>query len=72
MNQAHDDLLKVTLEPGYSQGLAASRAEVLELARTSVFAGKGRPADHRPREVNVPYDLLPACLALLAEVRAGC
>lgn len=71
MNQAYDELVALPVEAGYSQQVAVGRAELLDLMRTAVITRKGKTLDAAERQAIIPYDLLPACLALLAEVCHG-
>jgi hypothetical protein len=67
INQTYDELMMAPVEPGYSQQTISGRAELLEIVRRDIITSKGKIADKR--EVNIPYDLIPGALALMAEVR---
>lgn len=66
INQAYDELTMAPVEPGYSQETLSCRAELLDIVRRDIITSKGR--DYDMREVNIPNDLLPGALALMAEV----
>eukprot|EP00195_Chlamydomonas_chlamydogama_P009511 CAMPEP_0202892288 /NCGR_PEP_ID=MMETSP1392-20130828/2032_1 /ASSEMBLY_ACC=CAM_ASM_000868 /TAXON_ID=225041 /ORGANISM="Chlamydomonas chlamydogama, Strain SAG 11-48b" /LENGTH=766 /DNA_ID=CAMNT_0049576185 /DNA_START=50 /DNA_END=2350 /DNA_ORIENTATION=+ len=66
ITKAYDDLIETPTEPGYSQATVEGRAELLDIARSEIIAGKSQGPD-RPY-VTIPYDLVPGALAVLAEV----
>eukprot|EP00798_Chlamydomonas_sp_ICE-L_P014103 gene14103-20060_t len=68
LNQAYDDLVESPLEQGYSKETIQGRMELLEIARHDVITNKSCRPELRSKEVTIPYDLIPASLAVLSEV----
>lgn len=67
ISKAHDILLSMPLTDGYSSDVIAGRRELLDYLKEEALLHEGRV--QQSKGIDVPIQLLPSALALLAQVR---
>ncbi|KAF8073049.1 hypothetical protein HT031_000710 [Scenedesmus sp. PABB004] len=68
ITKAHEHMRGLPLPEGYSADVADGRRELLDYAKEQAVLAEGRVAPPRGRGVDVPVQLLPSALALLAQL----
>lgn len=68
ISKAHDVLLSMPLTDGYSSDVIAGRRELLDYLKEEALLHEGR-VQQTDKGIDVPIQLLPSALALLAQVQ---
>lgn len=71
VTKAHDYLWTLPLTQGYSEDVVEGRRELLDNIKERALLQEGR-VKQDSKGIDVPVQLLPSALALLAQVRAYC